>query len=441
MKARITPLYFDPGRDANFDVHLGIVSDLLGDLIEFTEPVALGAPLPESEAVLFPQMLGQAYSLVDEFQKIDRPIMVVTSQFGTVNMWDWEIVKFLDLNGVSTICPPNLEDTLLVCRGLGLKRMMQSWKFVVYQDDPAGPTGQQSDIFKRFYWLEKAATSGFMEKYQLKVEQRSFRELAERAQAISDAEAQAVADAWPSRKLSIGGKPLMSAVKLYIALDQDYQAEKEQILAMGVNCLNESRSCDTTPCLAWNLLYEREKLVWGCEADTMAMLTETLVDKAIQAPFFMTNLYPFIMGKAALAHERIPHFPTVDEPENHILAAHCGHFGLIPEVFATRWRFKERVLAMVDENATMIDAELPTGPVTLAKFQPYLNTVSLSEGDLTEYVQYEDSDCLNGGVIRVDDGRNFVKNVASHHYILISGHHRGAFELLGKVFDFEVEVI
>ena len=35
----------------------------------------------------------------------------------------------------------------------------------------------------------------------------------------------------------------------------------------------------------------------------------------------MTNLYPFLMGQAALAHERIPHFPAVDEPENHILAA------------------------------------------------------------------------------------------------------------------------
>jgi len=73
-----------------------------------------------------------------------------------------------------------------------------------------------------------------------------------------------------------------------------YLAE-DNILAMGLNCLNESHSCDTTPCLAWNLLYNQENLVWGCEADTMSMMTEYIVDKSIQTSFFMTNLYPFIM--------------------------------------------------------------------------------------------------------------------------------------------------
>ena len=173
----------------------------------------------------------------------------------------------------------------------------------------------------------------------------------------------------------------------------------------------------------------------------MVMLTELLVEKVLGEPFFMTNLYPFIMGQAALAHERIPHFPEVDEPDNHMLAAHCGHFGLVPEVFSTRWRLKERVLAMVNENSTMIDAELPTGPITLVKFQPYLNKVSLCEAELTGYVQYEDSDCLNGGIIKVPDGRNFVNNIASHHYVVVAGHQKAAFEMLGRVFDYEIEDI
>ena len=77
----------------------------------------------------------------------------------------------------------------------------------------------------------------------------------------------------------------------------------------------------------------------------------------------------------------------------------------------------ERILAMVDENAVMIEAEL------------------------TGYVQYEDSDCLNGGIIRVKDGRKFVDEVVSHHYVIISGHHRPAFEMLAGVFDYELEVI
>lgn len=441
MKARLVPMYFHPGRDGEFDVHLNLLEKLLGDIAEFLDPVPVGGTLPDADAAIFPQMLGEAYSLVPELSRIGVPMMVITSDFGTVNMWDWEIVKFLSMKGIPTICPSSLEDTRMVCRGLSLKHRMKSWKIIAYQDDPAGPTGKQSEIFKRFYWLENAAVRRFMDKYGLVVEQRSFRDLAARAAAISDADAGRVADEWPSRDKSIGGRPLLSAVKLYMALDADYQAEKDRILAMGVNCLNESHSCDTTPCLAWNLLYEREKLVWGCEGDTMVMLSELLADKVVQAPFFMTNLYPFIMGKAALAHERIPYFPEVDEPENHVLAAHCGHFGLLPEVFSTRWRLKERVLAMVDENAVMIDADMPTGPITLVKYLPGLDTVSLSEGELTGYVQYEDSDCLNGGIIRLRDGRKFVDNVGSHHYIVMSGHHRPAFEMLGRVFDYTVEVI
>lgn len=440
MKAKLLPLYFDPGRDANFDKHLNICKDLLQENAEFSQPLALGQPLPQCDAVIFPQMLGEAYGLVPQLQAIEVPIMVITSEFGTVNMWDWELVNYLKMNGISTICPPSLEDTKMVCRALVTRRKLKESKFLVYQDDPAGPTGQQSDIFKRFYWLEKESTQKIFEKYGLKIEQRSFKELGQRAQSISDEEAQAVIDKWPSKNKSIQGKPLLSATKLYMEIKKDYEADKD-VLAMGLNCLNESRSCDTTPCLAWNLLYQEKNLVWGCEADTMVMLTEILADKILQVPFFMTNLYPFIMGKAALAHERIPYFPEVDDPENHILAAHCGYFGLLPEKFADNWSLKKRVLAMVDENATMIDATLPTGPITLLKFQPYLEKISLSEAELTGYIQYEDSDCLNGGIIELRDGQNFVDNVASHHYVVLQGHHKAGLKLISKIFDYELEEI
>jgi len=35
MKARLVPLYFNPGRDDNFDIHLKLVKDLLQHEIEF----------------------------------------------------------------------------------------------------------------------------------------------------------------------------------------------------------------------------------------------------------------------------------------------------------------------------------------------------------------------------------------------------------------------
>jgi hypothetical protein len=440
MKATLIPLFFEPGRDQNFDKHLEILYDLLSDEAQFTDPVALGSPLPDADAVIFPQLLGEAFSLVKELKAVDLPIMVITSEFGTVNMWDWEVVNYLKLNGIHTICPPSLDETKLACRALLVKRLLSQSKFVVYQDDPAGPTSQQADIFKRFYWLEKEASRKMLEKYGVKVEQRSFKELGKRAAEVPDADAQHEIDNWKSASKSIQGKPLLSAVKLYLEIKKDYLADSS-ILAMGLNCLNESGSCDTTPCLAWNLLYEQQKLVWGCEADTMVMLTEILADKVLKVPFFMTNLYPFIMGKAALSHERIPHFPEVDEPDNHMLAAHCGYFGLLPEVFSDKWNLRERVLAMVDENATVIDATMPVGPITLVKFQPYLQKVSLSEAELTGYVQYEDSDCRNGGIIRVRDGQNFVENVASHHYIVMQGHQKAAMKLISDIFDYELEII
>ncbi len=440
MKAILTPVYFEPGRDSDFDKHLALLKELLVEDATFTESVALGSPLPATDGVIFPQMLGEAYSRIDDLRAISVPKLVITSTFGTVNMWDWEIVKYLNLNGITTICPPSLESTKMACRGLAVKRKLGEWKFVVYNDDPAGPTGKQSEIFKRFYWLESESTEMLERRFGLKIEFRSFRELGRRAAAVSDADAQRVIDQWPSNKKSVAGKPLMSAVKLYMELDKDFQAD-DHILAMGLNCLNESTSCDTTPCLAWNLLYERENLVWGCEADTLVMMTEVFVDKVIESPFFMTNLYPFIMGKAALAHERIPHFPDVDEPENHILAAHCGYFGLLPEKFSTEWRLEKKVLAMVDDNATAIDAKMKTGPITLVKLQPYLNKISISEAELTGYIQYEDSDCLNGGIIKVKDGRGFVDQVASHHYVVVAGHQKSAFQLISRIFGFELEEI
>ena len=69
----------------------------------------------------------------------------------------------------------------------------------------------------------------------------------------------------------------------------------------------------------------------------------------------MTNIYPFLMGDAALKHEKIPSFPEiVDEPENHILLGHCGYFGLLPRKFSTSWTLRAKQLAIVDEKSHML---------------------------------------------------------------------------------------
>ncbi len=81
------------------------------------------------------------------------------------------------------------------------------------------------------------------------------------------------------------------------------------------------------------------------------MLTEVLIDKTLQVPFMMTNMYPFLMGQAALKHEHIPEFPQVaGNPADHILMAHCGYLGVVPQSFSTEWALRDKVLAIVDDN-------------------------------------------------------------------------------------------
>ncbi len=205
-----------------------------------------------------------------------------------------------------------------------------------------------------------------------------------------------------------------------------------------MNCLNESMFSETTPCLAWNMLYADRKLVWGCEADLVSMLTKVLIVETIQVPFMMTNLYPFLMGQAALKHEHIPEFPDVPgEPRDYILAAHCGYLGVVPQAFSTEWVLRDKVLAIVDDNATAIDARLPEGPVTLVKLVPPFDRWTLIEGELPKYVQYPGSHCLNGAVLKVPNGPRMVDRMVSHHHIVTTGHNQNALEMVALVFDLE----
>jgi hypothetical protein len=45
--------------------------------------------------------------------------------------------------------------------------------------------------------------------------------------------------------------------------------------------LNESRFSDTTPCLAWNLLYEERGIRHACEGDTFSLATKYIVNRSL----------------------------------------------------------------------------------------------------------------------------------------------------------------
>jgi len=443
-KAKLAPVYFEQ-RDGEFDKQMESLQDMVGDLVELLDPLPIGKPLPaDADAALFPQILGEAYRRLDAFKAYDKPIVIITSEFGTMQMWDWEIIDYLRCEGVDTIAPYSREQARQVCAALGVRRQLCDTRFLVFQDDPG--EGEQPEIFKRFYWWEDECTQRLATKFGITIERRSFKALADQAHAIGDAQADAAmndaqAAGRPVPQQGLEGKPMRSAYKMYLAIKEHLDADPS-VRAVGINCLNESRYSDTTPCLAWDLLYQERKMIWGCEADTMAMISKYLLHHSLDCPIMMTNLYPFLMGQAALKHEKIAAFPDVAaDPANHVLVAHCGYMGVIPRPFATDWELKPKVLAIVNNNAHAIDARLPTGPMTLAKLHPSMDKLTVAQGELLDYAQFPGSDCVNGGVLRVADGHRLMNELASHHYLLMTGHQLPAIRKIAPVFGLSINEI
>ena len=62
------------------------------------------------------------------------------------------------------------------------------------------------------------------------------------------------ARAWRGPRSRPHDRASLSAVKLYLAVRDDLDSDPA-VLAVGINCLNESDFSDTTPCLAWNILF------------------------------------------------------------------------------------------------------------------------------------------------------------------------------------------
>lgn len=438
-KARLVPVFFASGKDADFDRQLDNLHQLLADEAEILAPVALGTALPDADAVLFPQLLGEAYGRLAEMQAMPLPSLIITSEFGSMSMWDWEINTYLRHNGLTTLTPHNLAMARKTCRALALKRDLRQTKFLVFQDNPG--EGMQADIFKRFFWWEKECTDGLKARFGVSLVKRSFQTLAESARQIPDAEAEAAIGQLGSIPTAgVTPRALNSAIKLYLAVKRELAADPS-FKGVGINCLNESRFCDTTPCLAWNLLYEEQGMIWACEADALVLMTKYLLHTALGAPIMMTNLYPFLMGMAALKHERIPGFPDVADPDTHLLAAHCGYFGVVPQSFSTDWVLRPKVLAIVDDNATAIDARMPVGDITLTKLHPSLSKIMVVKAALEGYAEYPGSDCRNGAVVRVPDGHTFLDAIYSHHYLIVTGDQRAEIKMLANIFDLQVEAV
>ena len=68
MKAKIVPVYFHSAEDPNFKNQTENLRNLLANEAELLAPVALGGELPSADAVIFPQMLGEAFRMLDQIK-------------------------------------------------------------------------------------------------------------------------------------------------------------------------------------------------------------------------------------------------------------------------------------------------------------------------------------------------------------------------------------
>jgi len=308
----------------------------------------------------------------------------------------------------------------------------------MFQDDPG--EGMQANIFKRFYWWEQECTNTMEQAFGLKIIYKSYKELCAKAHAIDDSTAREVCRDWNIPQEGVTEENYLKAVKIYIAV-KDVIEELGGIDGVGANCLNESFHSETTPCLAWNMLFERDNILWVCEGDTLSLVSKYIFRAILQQPIMMTNVYPFLMGMAALKHEKIDSFPDIPNADNHALCAHCAYFGLAPQSFCEKWVLRPAVLEIVNENAVAVDCQLPLGPITLAKLFPDMKKLTLIECELVDYAQYPGSDCRNGALLRYvnNNGHEIMEALSSHHALLIQGNHIPAMLQAARVFGFDVQ--
>ncbi len=444
MKAILAPLYFAAANERErqeFDEQLNRLKEMYGDVAEFLQPTCVGDALPaEAEAVVFPQLIGAAFQEADKLQAIDLPFVVLTSRFGTVEMWDWEIVSYLREKGMNVFSPYTIALAKVVIRSIATKNQLeQGVKFLMFQDSPG--EGMQAYIFKRFYWWEQECTQKMADAFGMKLVYKSWKQLAEDAKAVPDDVARAACADWDIKKSDdLSEKAFLSAVKLYVAAKAECEKEGN-VVGIGCNCLNESFYADTTPCLAWNMLFERDGIIFACEGDTLTLLSNYMIYKSLQSPFMMSNVYPFLVGMAALAHEKIDQFPDIKDPDNHALIVHCGYFGLVARQFCTEWTLRPKALEIVDENAVVVDCRLPLGPTTLAKIGSDFKSITIIEAEIEDYVQYPGSDCRNGALLRYNDGHAVMEGLSSHHAIVLSGNWKTELLQMAKVFGLKPTVL
>ena len=442
MKAKLVPMIF---REANeretgeYREQLERLQEIYGEEAEFLDTVTVGEAVPPCDAVLFPQMIGAGYHYRDYLKAYGKPVLVITSQFGTVDMWDWELISYLRSGGLTVFSPYSIELGKVILHAMAAKTHLKGARFLMFQDDPG--EGMQAYIFKRFYWWEEECTRQIEQAFGAKMIYRSWKAVNARAEEIDEMKALAEFRSWELPQAEINEEQQTLLGQLYIAI-REVIDELGGVDGIGANCLNESMYCRTTPCVIWNRLFEQYGIIWCCEGDTLTLLSTFVLYHSLKAPIMMTNIYPFLVGKAAIHHERMTDFPEVEEPENHALGVHCGYAGFAPRTFCgEKWKIVPKVLAIVNEKAVMVDCELPVGDMVLAKIDPSFDRITVIPGKLEKYLQFPRTDARNASLLSYHDGEKVMEELPSHHQMIIVGKQKANIIQIARVFGWKCEVI
>ncbi|MBQ8328141.1 MAG: hypothetical protein IJX83_00765 [Lachnospiraceae bacterium] len=441
MRAKVVPIRFKEinARElGEYKQQLEILNAIYGDVAEFMNTVVAGDPIPECDAIVFSQLIGAAYHYKDVLRQYDKPMIVITSQFGTVDMWDWELIAYMRSAGFNVFSPYNIELGKVIFRAIAAKEHMKGAKFLMFQDDPG--EGMQAYIFKRFYWWEKECSEQIEKFFGAKLIYKSWKAVNQRAAEIDAQKALYEFASWDIPCEGITEENKLNVARLYLAICEVID-ELGGVDGIGANCLNESMYSNTTPCLIWNMLFEKYGIIWCCEGDTLTLISTYVLYQSLRQPIMMTNIYPFLVGKAAIHHEKIDDFPPVPDPENYALGVHCGYAGFAPRSFCSKWKMVPKVLAIVDEKAYMIDCELPTGDMVLAKINPSFDRITVIPGQIEKYVQFPGTDARNASLLHYSKGEKVMEELPSHHQMIITGRQQAAISQIARVFGWACEVI
>ena len=441
IKAKVVPIRFKEinARElGEYKQQLEILNAIYGDVSEFMDTVVAGDPIPECDAIVFPQLIGAAYHYKDVLRQYDKPMIVITSQFGTVDMWDWELIAYMRSAGFNVFSPYNIELGKVIFRAIAAKEHMKGAKFLMFQDDPG--EGMQAYIFKRFYWWEKECSEQIERFFGAKLIYKSWKAVNQRAAEIDAQKALDEFASWDIPCEGITEENKLNVARLYLAICEVID-ELGGVDGIGANCLNESMYSNTTPCLIWSMLFEKYGIIWCCEGDTLTLISTYVLYQSLRQPIMMTNIYPFLVGKAAIHHEKIDDFPPVPNPENYALGVHCGYAVFAPRCFCSKWKMVPKVLAIVDEKAYMIDCELPTGDMVLAKINPSFDRITVIPGQLEKYVQFPRTDARNASLLHYSKGEKVMEELPSHHQMIITGRQQAAITQIARVFGWACEVI